>query len=64
MQDSKLVPIERRDGVTLYGRVIGKGNKLGQFEVHSKYLGNDGMVYSLYKDAEIKFKAIIGVSKP
>ncbi|HEX5185276.1 MAG TPA: hypothetical protein VFV86_00160 [Nitrososphaeraceae archaeon] len=48
----ELVAIERKEGVTIYGRVINNMNKLGQFEVHSATLGNNGHVYADYKEAE------------
>jgi hypothetical protein len=58
---NNLVPIERRDGVTLYGKVVGKGGKLGQYEVHSDWTRYDGQVYAQYHDAETKMSALIGV---
>lgn len=58
---NKLIPIERRDGVTLYGKIVGKGGKLGLYEVHSDFLGNNGVEYTDYKSAETRFKALIGV---
>lgn len=54
-----LIPIERKEGVTLYGRIV--NGKLGQFEVHSDYLGHDDIVYYTYPEAEIKFKKLIGI---
>jgi len=58
---SDLIPIERKDGVTLYGRIIGKGGKLGQYEVHSDWSRFDGNVYCDYKAAETRMNALIGV---
>lgn len=57
----ELVPIERKAGVTLYGRVIGPNGKLGQYEVHSEHLRHDGNVYGLYADAKNRFNAVVGV---
>jgi hypothetical protein len=56
----ELIPIERKEGVTLYGRIVDGRNKLGQYEVHSDVLGYDGIVYPLYKDAERRMSALIG----
>lgn len=56
-----LIPIERKQGVTIYGRIIGPNGKLGQYEVHSEHLKYDGFTYSLYKDAQTKMGALIGV---
>lgn len=60
MYTSKLIPIERKEGVTIYGRIIGKNGKLGQFEVSSNVLGNNGSVYHLYPDAEKRMNILIG----
>ncbi len=57
----ELVPIERKEGVTIYGRVIGKGGKLGLFEVHSDFSVWDEIIYSLYPQAETRMSALIGV---
>lgn len=62
MKEQKLIPIERKSGVTIYGRIIGQGGRLGQYEVHSDILGHDGTVYHLYKDAQTRMSALIGVS--
>ncbi len=58
---SDLIPIERQNGVTLYGRIIGRGGKLGQFEVHSDSQRWGGMVYADYKSAETQMAILIGV---
>lgn len=57
---NQLIPIERKEGVTLYGRVLTNG-KLGQYEVHSDYLGHDGIVYYTYPEASIKMAKLIGI---
>jgi hypothetical protein len=60
--NQELIAIERRSGVTLYGRIIDqKTKKLGQYEVHSDMLGFDGNVYAKYKEAETRMAAMIGV---
>jgi hypothetical protein len=59
--NQNLIPIERKDGVTLYGKVIDKNGRLGQFEVHSDILGNNRTVYHLLSDAQNRMKALIGV---
>ena len=61
--NEELVPIERRDGVTIYGKVVNLKGKLGQFEVHSEVLGNNGNVYTSYKEAENRMAALIGIQK-
>lgn len=63
MLSQNQIPIERYAGVTLYGRIIGKGGKLGQYGVHSDYLGDNGTVYHSYSEAQNRFKAIIGILK-
>lgn len=59
--NNNLIPIERKSGVTLYGRIISTGGKLGQFEVHSDWARYDGLVYNQYADAERRMSAVIGV---
>jgi len=54
------IPIERCEGVTLYGKQIDTKGRLGQFTVYSDKHGISGP-YTLYKDAENRFKAL---SKP
>jgi hypothetical protein len=56
-----LIPIESKSGVTIYGKV-GKNGKLGQFEVHSDFLGNNKEEYHLYRDAQTRMNALIGVT--
>jgi hypothetical protein len=56
-------PIERSEGVTIYGRVIDKNGKLGRYEVFSDYLGSSGMVFHNYYEAETRMKALIGINK-
>lgn len=58
-----MVPIERREGVTIYGKVINHMGRLGQFEVVSDKLGNNGSVYTEYKEAANRMKALIGTSE-
>lgn len=57
----QLVVIERKSGVTIYGRVIDSKGRLGQFEVHSDVLGNNGSVFHLLSDAQQRMRALIGV---
>jgi hypothetical protein len=61
MKNSQLIAIESKSGVTLYGRVIDSKGKLGQFEVHSDFAGTGGFVYHLYKEAQNRMNALIGV---
>ncbi len=58
---TELVPIERKQGVTIYGKVLDTKGRLGQFEVHSNMLGNNGKVYSLYSEAKTRMNILIGV---
>lgn len=60
VKDSNLVSIESKQGVTIYGRVQ-TNQKLGQFEVHSDFLGHNGVVYQLLTEAEIRMNVLIGV---
>jgi len=60
MSNSNLIPIERSQGVTIYGRIIDNKGRLGQFEVHSDILGNNGSVFTAYKEAEQRKAALIG----
>lgn len=61
LKESPLIPIERYEGVTLYGR-MGRNGRLGNYEVHSEVLGYNGQVYAMYKDARKNFNAAVGVS--
>lgn len=63
MSSNKMIPIERKDGVTIYGKVIDKSGRLGQFEVFSDHLGSNGNVYHLLTDAQQRMKALIGIYK-
>lgn len=56
----ELVPIERKSGVTLYGKVLDNNGKLGQFEVHSDFMISSGIIHSTYKEAEVRMSALIG----
>jgi hypothetical protein len=58
---NELVPIESKEGVTLYGRVLDKSGRLGQFEVHSDSERHDGHVYTKYSEAERRMSALLGV---
>lgn len=61
--NNELIPIESREGVTTYGRIVGPGGKLGQYTVHSDVLGDDGNVYHLYSQAQRRMAALIGFQK-
>lgn len=58
---NNLIPIERKNDVTIYGRVTNQSGKLGQFEVHSEWAKHDNTIYGLYADAERRMSALIGV---
>lgn len=63
MKQNELIPIERKDGVTIYGRIVGKGGKLGQYEVHSDFQKFDDLIHVNYSDAQTRMAALIGVKK-
>jgi len=52
-----LVPIVRKDGLAIYGKVIGPGGKLGQYEFHNSYT-REVIHYSLFSEAEKHLNAI------
>lgn len=58
---NNLIPIERKEGVTIYGRIVGKGGKLGQYEVHSSFVKGNNTIYTSYSEAEDRMKFLIGV---
>lgn len=51
-----LIPIVKRNGITISGRIIGPGTRLGQFEVRSTT--DKGGPYALLSEAEDKMHAI------
>lgn len=57
----QMIPVERKDGVTLYGKVLNASGKLGQFEVHSTQMSDNGNVYGTFKEARNRMDAMIGV---
>jgi len=59
--DERKVLIERRNGVSLYGKVIDAKGRLGQFEVESEFIRNKGEVYHIYAQAEFRMNFLIGV---
>ena len=63
MNPHERIPIERKEGVTIYGRMIDKNGKLGRYEVFSEHLGSNGIVYHEYSAAEVRMKSLIGVNK-
>lgn len=60
MVQTEKVPIVRKHGITLYGRVINKGGKLGNFEVIDNLRGHEGE-FSNFADAESKFKYLTSI---
>lgn len=63
MKIGDLVIIERKDNVTLYGRFLDHKGRLGQFEVSSDHLGNNGFVYPRIVDPQIRMATLIGVTR-
>ena len=53
-----LVPIVRKEGVTIYGRVIGHKGRLGQFILYNSHTGEQ-IDYTLFSDAEKHMNSII-----
>lgn len=53
------IPVESKEGVTIYGRVINNAGKMGLYEVFSDYWGTNGEVYHKYADAEKRAKSLI-----
>ena len=60
MNHSELVPVVRKDGVTIYGKVIDSKGKLGQYQVYSDISGGDSNTYNSFADAEKRMAALIG----
>ena len=46
-----LVPIVRKNGITIYGRVIGSNGRLGQFILYNSHTGEQ-IDYALFSEAE------------
>lgn len=61
MDKKDLILIERRNGVSIYGRVISTG-RIGQFEVESDIFGNNGNTYSTYSEAAQRANALISLA--
>jgi hypothetical protein len=61
--EQQLIPIERSNGVTIYGRLVGNNGRLGQYEVHSdfQYTGRD--TYHNLSDAQRYFKYLVDQKK-
>lgn len=62
MNPHERVPIVRKQGITIYGRVIDTKGKLGRYEVMSDYWGHDGKVYATFADAEARFDYLKGLT--
>lgn len=62
MSNNKIL-IERKDGVSIYGKVVGPNGKLGQYEVESVFTktSKNPPVYHTYAFAEKKKNYLIGV---
>ncbi len=58
MKGVERVPIIRRNGITIYGRVIDGKGKLGQYEVYTTHSTNELTTYGTFADAEKKFKEL------
>lgn len=54
--NNELIPIVKRNGITISGKIIGPGARLGQFEVRSKL--ERGGPYALFSEAEAKMDSI------
>ena len=56
---SNLIPIERKGGVTLYGRIVDGKCKLGNYQVHSDRFGLDSNTYTSVSEAQKRMKVIL-----
>lgn len=54
--ESALIPIVKRNGITISGKIIGPGARLGQFMV--KHKTDSGGPYALMSEAEAKMDSI------
>jgi len=60
--NNNLVLIERKDGISIYGKV-GSNSRLGKFEVHTGKAVKEQSEYALLSDAEGKMNSIIFARK-
>ena len=63
MKGTERIPIVRKNGITIYGRIIGTGGKLGQFEVYTPFSTNDLTTYTTFKEAERKFDELDAIAE-
>jgi len=61
MQDSKMVPVVRKYGITVYGKVINPSGKLGQYELHTHYA--KPIEYTTFKEAERRFDELCFIAE-
>ncbi len=59
--DGILIPIERKNGVTLYGTQINNQRKLGQYQVVHHLNSTNDFIYATYAEAEAKFKYLVSL---
>lgn len=61
MNNTERVLVVRKNGVSIYGSVVGKGGKLGQYEVEKDWMRHDGNVYFTYAEAESMFNYYVSL---
>lgn len=61
MESTERVLVVRKNGVSIYGRVVDKGGKLGKYEVEKDWMRNDGYVYFTYAEAESIFNYYVSL---
>lgn len=61
MNSTERFLVVRKNGVSIYGRIVGKGGKLGRYEVEKDWMRNDGNVYFTYAEAESVFNYYISL---
>jgi hypothetical protein len=54
MKGTERIPIVRKAGITIYGRIVGSGGKLGNYEVISENGGHEGH-FAQFSLAEDRF---------
>jgi len=61
MENKERVLVVRKNGVSIYGRVVNNGGKLGRYEVEKDWMRNDGHVYFTYAEAETMFNYYVSL---
>lgn len=59
LQNSQLIPIQRKHDITLYGRVVNNRGKLGKYTVYAHFNELNGTEYATYAEAEDRFDLLV-----